>query len=87
MGVAQSFVDNLENLRIVMSVALEHVQANRGEFAELATANQLRQCAITIGQSRTFAEQLMREFDSLEPAIANLQVIRLHEINSKAANS
>src|SRR5437879_4385385 len=38
-----NFLDNLKNLGVVMSVALEHVQGNRDQFAKSATGVQARQ--------------------------------------------
>jgi hypothetical protein len=43
MPTPQNFLDNLENLPIVMSTALEHVQDNRGQFAKSATGAEVRQ--------------------------------------------
>jgi len=66
MAEAKSFLDNLKNLRLVMSVALEHMHANLTPFVNGASANQLRQCDTSIGQIRTLAEHLEREFNTLE---------------------
>jgi len=43
MPAPQNFLDNLENLQIVTSTALEHVQDNRDHFAKSATGGQVRQ--------------------------------------------
>jgi len=43
---------NLKNLRLVMSVALEHIQANLTQFTKDATGNQLRQSDRSINQIR-----------------------------------
>ena len=40
----KSFLDNLNNLRLVTSVALEYIQANLTHFVMVASANQVRQC-------------------------------------------
>jgi len=66
MAEPKSFVDNLKNLRMVMSVALEHIQANLTQFTKDATGNQLRQSDRSINQIRTLSEQLEREFHTLE---------------------
>ncbi len=62
----KSFLDNLNNLRLVTSVALEHIQANLTHFVMVASANQMRQCETSISQIRTLAEDLEREFSTLE---------------------
>src|SRR6266404_3737676 len=41
MADPQSFLDNLKNLRLVLSVALEHTQQNRNQFLKSATPEQL----------------------------------------------
>jgi enoyl-[acyl-carrier-protein] reductase (NADH) len=66
MAEPKSFLDNLNNLRLVMSVALEHIQANLTPFVKDASANQLRQCDRSISQIRTLAEHLEREFNTLD---------------------
>ena len=66
MADKKSFLDNLNNLRLVMSVALEHIQANLTHFVMVASANQVRQCETSISQIRTLAEDLEREFSTLE---------------------
>jgi hypothetical protein len=44
MADPKSFLDNLNNLRLVTSVALEHIQAHLTNFVKDADANQARQC-------------------------------------------
>lgn len=66
MSEAKNFLDNLKNLRLVMSVALEYVQTNRKHFIDDATTTQLGQLDRYISQIRTHAEQLEKEFDTLE---------------------
>jgi hypothetical protein len=66
MADPKNFLDNLNNLRLVTSVALEHIQANLTNFVRDANANQVRECDKSINQIRTFAEQLEREFNTLE---------------------
>jgi hypothetical protein len=38
---AQSFLDNLENVRLGISVALEHTQENRDQFVKNGTGEQV----------------------------------------------
>lgn len=66
MADPKNFLDNLNNLRLVTSVALEHIQANLTNFVRDANANQMRECDRSINQIRTLAEQLEREFNTLE---------------------
>lgn len=61
-----NFIDNLENLRIVMGTALEHVQENRDQFAKCATGVQVRQAEKAICHVRVLMTQLEREFVILE---------------------
>jgi hypothetical protein len=70
MASVQNFLDNLKNLRLVTSVALEHVQDNRDQFVRDATAMDVRQFERSISQIRPLAEQLEREFNTLEYLIA-----------------
>jgi len=66
MTEPKSFVDNLKNLRLVMSVALEHIQENRNQFVKNATGNQVRQAERTLNQVRTFADRIETESNTLE---------------------
>ena len=66
MTEPKSFVDNLKNLRLVMSVALEHMQENRNKFVKNATGNQVRQAERTLSQIRTFADRIETESNTLE---------------------
>lgn len=70
MADSRRFLDNLKNLRLVTSVALEHVQENRNQFVKDATASEVRQLERFISQIRTLKEQLEREFNTLEYLIA-----------------
>jgi len=70
MPTPQNFLDNLENLRIVTSIALEHVQGNRDQFAKSATGVQVRQAEKAIHQIRVLITQLDKEFTILEYLIA-----------------
>jgi hypothetical protein len=70
MSSPQNFLDNLENLRIVMSIALEHVQDNRDQFAKSGTGVQVRQAEKSIHQIRVLITQLEKEFTILEYLIA-----------------
>jgi hypothetical protein len=65
MAGPQSFVDNLKNLQLVMSVALEHVQENRNQFVRDATGEQAQQSEMSIRRIRTLVEQLEKEFNAL----------------------
>jgi hypothetical protein len=66
MAEPKSFVDNLKNLRLVMSVALEHMQENRNQFVNDAPGNQVRQVERSISQIRTLADRIETEFNKLE---------------------
>lgn len=66
MAALQSFLDNLENLQIVISVGLEHIQANRDEFAKNSTKAQVLQAEKLITNIRLLTERLEREFNALE---------------------
>ena len=70
MSAPQNFLDNLENLRLVMSIALEHVQDNRDQFAKSATGVQVRQVEKAIHKIRVLVTQLEKEFIILEHSIA-----------------
>jgi hypothetical protein len=70
MADSKSFLDNLKNLRVVMSVALEHVQENRDHFVKDATGNQVRQFEKSISQIRTLADRMETEFNTLEYLIS-----------------
>jgi len=69
MADAQNFLDNLKNLRMVMSVALEHAQENRNQFIKNATMSDLGQFERFVSQIRTLAEQMEGEFSTLEHSI------------------
>ena len=71
MADPQSFLDNLKNFRLVMSVALEHAQENRDQFLKSATGEQLRQAEIAISKVRSLAGLLEKELQVL--AIAAIQ--------------
>jgi hypothetical protein len=66
MADSQNFLDNLKNLRVVLSVALEHTQDNRNHFVNHATANQVRQFERFVTQVRTLAAQLEKELNTIE---------------------
>ena len=66
MPTGQNFLDNLENLRIVTAVALEHVQDHRDHFAESANGKDVRQAEKCIAQIRVLSIQLEKEFAILE---------------------
>ncbi len=69
MAPTHSFVDNLANLRLVLSVALEHIQANRDQFLKTGTAEQMRQAQTLISKIQTLAEELQKEFTALETLV------------------
>ena len=73
MPESKSFLDNLKNLRLVLSVALEHVQTNRNLFVNSATASQFAQFDRLIAQIRTHSTHLEKEFNTLEYLIAKRQ--------------
>lgn len=66
MADFRSFLDNLKNLRLVTSVALEHVEQNRNQFVKEATGSQFREFERYVSQIRTLAKQLEKEFDTIE---------------------
>jgi hypothetical protein len=66
---AQSFLDNLENARLAMSVALEHTQKNRDQFVKNGTGEQVGQAERSISKVRGLAEQLEKEFAILQDLI------------------
>jgi hypothetical protein len=70
MAELQSFLDNLKNLRLVMSVALEHTQENSDHFVKNAAGNEVRHFEMFISQIRMLAEQLEREFNTIEYLIS-----------------
>ncbi len=70
MANVQNFLDNLKNLGLVTSVALEHVQDNRDQFVSQVTAVELRHFERSITQIRMLAERLEREFNTIEYLIA-----------------
>ena len=63
---SQNFLDNLENLRLVTSVALEHFQDHRENFVKSATPAEVRQADKTICSIRILNIQLEREFIILD---------------------
>jgi hypothetical protein len=65
MAATRSFLDNLANLRVVLSVALEHIQTNSDEFLKTSTPEQIRQAQMLINKIHTLAEELDKEFRSL----------------------
>ena len=70
MADPQNFLDNLKNLGVGMSGALEHTQTNLGEFIKNGTAHQTRQAERSVAQIRTLAAQLEKEFGALDYLIA-----------------
>ena len=76
MASSQNFLDNLENLRLVMSVALDHTQKNLDRFVENATGVEMRRADGLISKIRSLAEQLEKEFYALEHAVAKVRSTR-----------
>lgn len=70
MAGAQGFLDNLENLRLTTSVALEYVQEHLHEFAKIGAPNETRQAERLVSKIRALSEQLEREFAALERLVA-----------------
>lgn len=70
MSDAQNFLDNLENLHVVSSVALEHVQDRRDTFAKSASGIHARRAERLIHQLRVVIGELEREFAILEYLLA-----------------
>ena len=66
MAAPRSFVDNLANLRLVMSVALEYIQANRDQFLKTTPGQERRQAETLISKVRGLSEELEKEFKLLE---------------------
>src|SRR5262249_55484528 len=73
LASSQDFLDNLENLRLVMSVALDHTQRNLDRFVESATGVEMRRADGSISKIRILAEQLEKEFNALEHTVANVR--------------
>jgi len=57
---AQSFLDNLENARLAMSVALELTQENRDQFVKNGTGEQVRQAERSISRSEALLSNWKR---------------------------
>ena len=70
MTDSQSFLDNLANLHLVMSVGLEHVQTNRAEFATTCAREHMTQAQTFVSKIRSLAEDLEKEFRALESLVA-----------------
>ena len=69
MAAPRSFVDNLANLRLVMSVALEYIQANRDQFLKTTSGEERRQAETLIKKVRSLSDELEREFKLLESSL------------------
>ena len=70
MSGTQRFLDNLEYLRTVASVAVEHVETKREEFAKSATADEVLQVERTISGIRSRLEVLEKELRALEQSVS-----------------
>ena len=71
MTAPRSFVDNVANLRLVMSVALEYFQANRDQFLKTTSVEERRQVETLINKVRSLSEELEREFKLLEGSLTH----------------
>jgi hypothetical protein len=69
MTTPRNFVDNLANLRLTMSVALEYFQANRDQFAKNTSGEQVRQAETLISKVRSLSEEFEKEFTLLEGSL------------------
>jgi hypothetical protein len=70
MADSRNFLDNLKNLRVVMSVALEHVRQNHDHFVKDVAVNEVTEFEMSVSQIRMLAEQLEMELSTLEYLIA-----------------
>ena len=73
MTAPRRFVDNLANLALVLSVALEHLQGNRDQFLKRTSREERRQAETLIGKIRNLSEELEKEFKYLESLLAQQQ--------------
>ena len=69
MTAPRSFVDNLANLRLVLSVALEYFQANCHQFLKSTSGEERRQAETLINKIRNLTEELEKEFKLLENSL------------------
>ena len=69
MTAPRSFVDNLANLRLVLSVALEYFQANCHQFLKSTSGEERRQAETLINKIRSLSEELEKEFKLLENSL------------------
>ena len=70
MAGSRNFLDNLKNLRVVMSVALEHVRDNHDAFVRSVATSEVPEFELSVSQIRMLAEQLNVEFTMLDSLIA-----------------
>ena len=69
MTAPRSFVDNLANLRLVLSVALEYFQANSNQFLKSNSGEQRSQAETLINKIRSLTEELEKEFKLVENSL------------------
>ncbi len=69
MTAPRSFVDNLANLRLVLSVALEYFQASSHQFLKSTSGEERRQAETLINKIRSLSEELEKEFKLLENSL------------------
>ena len=70
MEAPRSFLDNLSNLRLVLSVALEYLQTHREQFQKTTSGEQARQAETLISKVRSLVEELEKEFKTLETSLS-----------------
>src|SRR5260370_42464051 len=71
MPDSRSFLDNLANLHVVMSVALEHVHGNCHEFAATCPREHMSQARTLVSKIRNLAAYLGQQFKSLGSLLAD----------------
>jgi hypothetical protein len=71
MSAPRSFVDNLANLRLVLSVALEYFQVNSDHFLKSTSGEERRQAETLINKIRSLSEELEKEFKLLENSLTH----------------
>ncbi len=70
MTAPRSFVDNLANLRLVLS-ALEYFQAHSHQFLKSTSGEERRQAETLINKIRSLSEELEKEFKLLENSLTH----------------
>ena len=70
MSGSQNFVDNLEYLHTVVSVALDYLAANREEFANNAHSPEKLKVEKMISSIRTLIDTLEKELHALDDGLS-----------------